>query len=181
MLSKIKVNSPKVLLLSIVAIILSSCGVRLEKAYYDTDSQTDVLPTSNKILAPSVNGERVVGWVIARRDSIFLELQLQYSRINHKRFYVPQGNYVSVEFSDGTSSPLMNNSYTKSWHGNSLGDDDNIANAFIPLSDDIMKILLSKTITALDIQTSVSNSRFIIKPNKDLDIKKMIRLMRPDL
>jgi len=172
MLFQVKSSSTRILVSIIFAVIVSSCGVRIKQQYYDDDYQTTVLPTSDKILCTNENGERIDGWLIARHDSIFLVLQLQYSRSNHRRFYMPQGDYLSVEFSDGEYYHLINGWGTRSWRGNVLGDDDRITNAFIPLSDNDMSKLLSKTIVALNVQTSASNTRFIVKPKKDLALKK---------
>lgn len=178
MLSQTKINSIGVLMLIIVAIAFSSCGVRLEQPYYDEYSGTNVLSTSDKILSTNEDGGRAVGWLIERRDTIFLVLQLQYTRSNHRRFQLSAGNSVSVVLSDLGDYSLINSSAVRSSRDNILGDDDEVATAFIPLSDNDLHVLLSKKILAFNVQTSLGNSQFVIKPKKDTAIKKMISLIR---
>jgi hypothetical protein len=104
---------------------------------------------------------------------------LQYSASNHHRFEIPQGNYLSFEFADGSTDQLINSLPVRSARGSVQGEADQFANIYIALSNDDMNVLLGKQIVALNVQTSTRNSRFVIKSNKDLAIKKMILLVRP--
>jgi hypothetical protein len=182
MIPQVKTSSVGVVLIISLAFILSSCsGIRLEQQYYDEGAKTDVLPTSTHIFAANEDGETVLAWLIARRDSIFLVLELQYSPINHHRFHVDKGENLSVQFSDGDKYNLLNSYTTKSRRGTVQGDPDRFADLFIPLSINDMKTLLGKKITWLNVQSDTRNSSLYVKPGNDLALKKMIRIMRPDL
>jgi len=179
MLSQVKTRAIVILAPIILAIIFSSCGVTLEQSYYDEDFQGDVMPTTSKTLCCNDEGECVVGWALWTRNTLYLVLQLQYSAANHHRFEMPQGDYLSFDFADGSTYHLVNSSAVRSRRGSVQGEADQYANVYIPLSNDDVNALLSKPIVGLNVQTNTRNSRFTIKSNKDAAIKKMINLLQP--
>jgi hypothetical protein len=172
--------SISILILISLIVTLSSCGVRL-KQDYDYDYRINIVSTSAKIFSTNPYGERMVGWMTARHDTVFLVLQFQFLRANHIWFQVPQGESIAAYFTDGTNISLINSADAWSHRGIVMGDRDHIANVYIPLSDNDMKILSSKNIISLNVQASDGNGQFAMKPRKDEALKKMIALMRPYL
>jgi hypothetical protein len=180
MLSQLKKKSAGIIFLGILTLLFNSCGVRLIQEY-DYGSGTNSLTTSVKKFSDNPNHERMMGWLEASNDTIFLALQIQFLRSDHQRFEVSPGQAVSVSFSDGTGLGLINSIDVISHRGVILGNMERIVNVYLPLSTDNMKSILSKDIVSIAVQVSAGNGRFAMTPANNQILRKMITLMRPDL
>jgi hypothetical protein len=158
-----------------------ACAPKLQSVVYDESGNASLATTMKKVATNDSYHGTLRAATVTTNNTFYLDLDIEVS-VAIRRFYVEQGEYISVQLSDNSFVNLSNNQRVKSHREMVLGNPRQVVQVFCPLSDPDIQKLMSHDITKISVQALNNQSfEFEIAPKESKAIQKMLVLISTPL
>jgi hypothetical protein len=163
--------------LCILVMPVMACAPKLQGVVFDESGNASIATTMKKVATNDQYHGTLRAATVTTNNMLYLDLDLEVS-VAFRRFYIEQGEYVSVQLSDNSFINLSNNQRVRSHPEMVLGNPSQVVQVFCPLTDSDIQRIMAHDITKISIVTlNKQGFEFEIQAGESKVIQQMISLI----